>query len=93
MISNGSMALTADRSCQTGTQMSARCTHMPPPTIKDWTLLQPAVNGRLTVPSVRTTLLPRRPQRSNRVIDGRENSWKNPDGGSRQLEITNGDGT
>lgn len=70
---------------QTGTQMSPRCTHMPPPTIKDWTLLQPAVSGRLTVPSVRTTLLPRRPQRSNRVMDGSEHSWKNIEDGSLQL--------
>lgn len=73
------LSQTRTDSHQTLTQMTPCCTHMPPSTSTDWTLLQPPVSGRLTLPSVRTTLLPRRPQRSNRVREGSENSWKDPD--------------
>lgn len=58
-----------------------RCTHMPPSTSIDWTRLQPPASWRLTVPSVRITLLPRRPHRSNSVMDGSENSWQKKERG------------
>lgn len=49
---------------------------MPPSTRTDWTRLQPPASCRLTELSVRTTLFPRRPDLSNRVTEGSENSYE-----------------
>lgn len=70
----GSLCMNLSNSRWAAALCSFRATHMPPSTSTEWTLLQPPTIWRLTALSVRTTLFPRRPPRSNRVMEGSENS-------------------